>query len=61
MTRISTRRFHAHNAIVLLGVIISVILAAWFGWQYYSSTEAKLRKATILTEKQANPGAGRGG
>jgi len=41
------------QAIILLGVIILVILAAWFGWQQYSNTEAKLRQAVVLTEQQA--------
>ena len=41
------------QAVILLGVIILVV-AAWFGWQHYSNTEAKLRQATVLTERQAN-------
>ncbi|MGL5513105.1 MAG: hypothetical protein ACRDBM_07775 [Sporomusa sp.] len=41
------------QAVILLGVIILVILAARLGWQYYSNTEAKLRQATVLTEQQA--------
>ena len=42
------------QAVILLGIVILIILAAWFGWQHYSNTEAKLRQATILTEQQAN-------
>jgi len=41
------------QAIILLGIVILIILAAWFGWQHYSNTDAKLRQATVLTEKQA--------
>jgi len=41
------------QAVILLGVII-LVAAAWFGWQHYSNTEAKLRQATIITEQQAN-------
>ena len=41
------------QAVILLGVVI-LALAAWFGWQHYSQTEAKLQEATVLTEQQAN-------
>ena len=30
-----------------------MVASAWFGWQHYSNTDAKLRQATALTEQQA--------